>query len=86
MALMCSPTNTSIRVVRRIAPNGQYNSWEGGISTTGDVHNSGRFTRFNGSAVIESDVPIVAIVNEEKLQVWNADYGYSFNVINIPTP
>jgi len=80
-----SPTNTSIRVVRRIAPNGQYNSWEGGISTTGDVHNSGVFTRFNGSAVIESDVPIVAIVNEEK-RGSGADYGYSFNAINIPTP
>lgn len=80
-----NPTNTSIRVVRTIGPNGQYNSWEGGISTTGDVHNSGVFTRFNGSAVIESTVPIVAIVNEEK-RGTGADYGYSFNVINIPTP
>lgn len=80
-----NPTNTSIQVVRSIPANGQYNSWEGGISTTGDVHNSGRFTRFNGSAVIESSVPIVAIVNEEK-HGSGADYGYSFNVINIPTP
>ncbi|MGC8786996.1 MAG: hypothetical protein ACP5Q1_06175 [Anaerolineae bacterium] len=80
-----NPTNTSITVVRSIGPYSQYNSWEGGISTTGDVHNSGRFTRFNGSAVIESTVPIVAIVNEEK-RGSGADYGYSFNVINIPTP
>ena len=77
-----SPTNTSIQVVHNIAANGQFNSWEGGISTTGDVHNSGTFTRFNGSAVIESDVPIVAIVNEEK-HGSGADYGYSFNVINV---
>lgn len=80
-----NPTNTSIQVTRNIGPYGQYNSWEGGISTTGDVHNSGRFTRFNGSAVIESNVPIVAIVNEEK-KASGADYGYSFNTINIPTP
>jgi len=79
------PTNTSIQVIRSISPLGQYNSWEGGISTTGDVHNSGVFTRFNGSAVIESNVPIVAIVNEEK-RGSGADYGYSFNTINIPTP
>ena len=79
------PTNTSIQVTHTIAANGQFNSWEGGASTTGDVHNSGTFTRFNGSAVIESDVPIVAIVNEEK-HGSGADYGYSFNVINISTP
>jgi len=79
------PTNTSIQVVRNIPPLGQYNSWEGGISGTGDVHNSGVFVRFNGSAVIESDVPIVAIVNEEK-HGTGADYGYSFNAINVPTP
>lgn len=77
------PTNTSIQVTRTIGPYGQYNSWEGGISTTGDVHNSGRFLRFNGSAVIESNVPIVAIVNEEK-KASGADYGYSFNAINVP--
>lgn len=80
-----NPTNTSIRVVRNIGPNGQYNSWEGGISTTGDVHNSGVFSRFNGSAVIESSVPIVAIVNEER-KGSGADYGYSFNAINVSTP
>ena len=80
-----SPTNTSIKVGRSIPANGQYNSWEGGISTTGDVHNSGVFVRFNGSAVIESDVPIVAIVNEEK-HGTGADYGYSFNAINVSTP
>lgn len=80
-----NPTNTSITVVRSIPANGQYNSWEGGITTTGDVHNSGKFTRFNGSAVIESNVPIVAIVNEEK-HGSGADYGYSFNAINVSTP
>lgn len=79
------PNNTSHTVVRSIPANGQYNSWEGGSSRTGDVHNSGKFIRFNGSAVIESDVPIVAIVNEEK-KGSGADYGYSFNAINIPTP
>lgn len=80
-----SPTNTSHQVVRSISARGQYNSWEGGITTTGDVYNSGRFTRFNGSAVIESNVPIVAIVNEEK-HGTGADHGYSFNTINVPTP
>jgi len=76
------PTNTSFTVVRNIGPNGQYNSWEGGLTTTGDVFNRGIFTRFNGSAVIVSNVPIVAIVNEEKL-ASGADYGYSFNTINV---
>lgn len=80
-----SPTNTSFTVTRSIPARGQYNSWEGGLTTTGDVYNSGIFTRFNGSAIIESDVPIVAIVNEEK-KGSGADYGYSFNVINVPTP
>jgi len=83
-----NPTNTSIQVVRSISARGQYNSWEGGINTTGDVYNSGIFTRFNGSAVIESTVPIVAIVNEEKHCTSRPcyDLGYSFNTINVFTP
>ena len=81
-ATYSDPTNTSIQVVHSIGSLGQFNSWEGGATTTGDVHNNGTFTRFNGSAIIESDVPIVAIVNEEKSGT-GADYGYSFNVLNV---
>jgi hypothetical protein len=76
-----SPTNTSITVDHTIAGNGVFNSWEGGLATTGDVHNSGTFVRFNGAAVITSDRPIVAIVNEEK-SGSGLDYGYSFNTFN----
>jgi len=77
-----TPTNTSITSVHSIGALGQVNSWEGGASTTGDIHNDGTFTRFNGAATIVSDVNIVAIVNEEK-QSTGADYGYSFNVLNV---
>ncbi|MBN1641302.1 MAG: hypothetical protein JXA09_08700 [Anaerolineae bacterium] len=76
-----SPTNTSITKIHPIAANGVFNSWEGGLATTGDVHNDGTFVRFNGAAVITSDVPIVAIVNEEK-SGSGLDYGYSFNTVN----
>jgi hypothetical protein len=79
------PTNTQLQVVRSIGAKGQYNSWEGGIATTGDVHNSGKFVRFNGAAVIESDVDIVAIVNEEK-KGSGLDFGYSFNAFNVSAP
>lgn len=75
-----SPTNTSVTVDHPISANGQFNSWEGGSG--GDVYNSGMFTKFNGSAIITSDVPIIAIVNEEK-KASGADYGYSFNVQNV---
>jgi hypothetical protein len=75
------PSNTALVKTHPIGANGQFNSWEG--SGLGDIYADGTFTRFNGSAVIDSDVSIVAIVNEEKAGVAGADYGYSFNVVNV---
>lgn len=80
-ATYSSPASTSHTATHPIAANGQINSWEGG--SAGDLFSSGKFVRFNGSAVITSDVPIVAIVNEEKSGVSGQDYGYSFNVPNV---
>jgi hypothetical protein len=76
------PTNTTITKVRSIGASGQYNSWEGGAAGLGDIYDDGTFTRFNGSAIIQSTVNIVAIVNEEK-SATGMDYGYSFNTFNV---
>jgi len=80
-ATYSSPPSTTYVKAHPISANGQFNVWEGGSS--GDLYSSGMFTRFNGSAIIESTVPVVAIVNEEKGGVSGQDYGYSFNVVNI---
>lgn len=74
------PTNTTYQKTVPIGALGQVNSWEGGAG--GHVFDSGSFTRFNGSAIIESTVNVVAIVNEEKAGTGK-DYGYSFNVVNV---
>jgi hypothetical protein len=80
-ATYSSPPSTTYVKAHPISANGQFNVWEGG--SAGDLYSSGIFTRFNGSAIIESTVPVVAIVNEEKGGVSGQDYGYSFNVVNI---
>lgn len=80
-AAYSSPANTTYVKKVPIGALGQVNSWEGGAA--GHVFGSGLFTRFNGSAIIESTVKVVAIVNEEKGGVSGQDYGYSFNVVNV---
>lgn len=75
------PKNTPHSATHPITALGQINSWEGSAAL-GDVNGSNKFTRFNGSAIITANVPIVAIVNEEKVGT-GADYGYSFNVVNV---
>jgi len=72
-----------------IPPNGQVNIYEGrkGGLEIGDINHdpewrNGSNWQFIGSAIITSDQPIIAFVNEEK-DVNNLDSMYTYNAFNI---
>ncbi len=81
--------NATKAYTHTIPPNGQVNIYEGrkGGLEIGDINHDpfwrdGTNWRFIGSAIITSDQPIIAFVNEEK-DVDGMDTMYTYNAFNI---